>query len=173
MCPEFQEQGTVRIAVDMISQTLEYALRSVLAIAQQGGTPCTAKRIAEVTEIPLAYLSKLMQGLVRSGIVKSQRGLHGGFVLNVDPEELSIWEIVQVVDPIRRIDRCPLKIRSHGTNLCPLHRKIDDALAATEELFSNTTVAELLSDPGGITPLCEGSVPATAKSPKPRRAKKP
>lgn len=156
----------------MISQTLEYALRSVLAIAQQGGKPCTAKQIAEVTEIPLAYLSKLMQGLVRAGIVNSQRGLHGGFVLNVDPAKLSIWEIVQVVDPIRRIERCPLKIKSHGTNLCPLHRKIDDALAATEELFRSTTVAELLSDPGGVTPLCDSTVSASAKSRGPRRTKK-
>lgn len=139
----------------MISQTLEYALRGIVAIAQQNGKPCTAKRISEMTEIPLPYLSKLMQGLVKASIVQSQRGLHGGFVLTRTPAELTIWDVVEVVDPIQRIERCPLKIRSHGTTLCPLHRRIDDALAATEKLFRETTVAELLSDQGGLTPLCE------------------
>lgn len=153
----------------MISQTLEYALRGVVAVAQQGGRPCTAKQIAEITEIPSAYLSKLMQGLARAGIVHSQRGLHGGFVLAADPEELSIWEIVQVVDPIRRIERCPLKLKSHGNNLCPLHRRIDDALAATEELFRKTKVAELLSDDGGLTPLCEQTTASSAETKKKKR----
>jgi Rrf2 family protein len=152
----------------MFSQTLEYALRSVVAIAQQGGRPCTAKAIAELTEIPLAFLSKLMQGLVRAGIVDSQRGLHGGFVLVKEPDVLTIWEIVQVVDPIQRIERCPLKIRSHGTKLCPLHRKIDDAMAATEAMFRQTTVADLLSDAGGVTPLCE-KPGVTPKSPSRRK----
>lgn len=143
----------------MISQTLEYALRGIVAIAQQNGQPCTAKRISEMTEIPLPYLSKLMQGLVKANIVQSQRGLHGGFVLTRTPTELTIWDVVEVVDPIQRIERCPLKIRSHGTSLCPLHRRIDDALAATEKLFRETTVAELLSDQGGLTPLCESLSP--------------
>jgi Rrf2 family protein len=148
----------------MISQTLEYALRSVLAIAQQEGRPCTARTIAEMTEIPLAYLSKLMQGLVRAGVVDSQRGLHGGFVLTKPPENIFLWDIVQVVDPIRRITHCPLKLRSHGTNLCPLHRRIDDALAATEKVFRGTTVGELLSGSGNITPLCENPPASTQPS---------
>lgn len=129
----------------MISLTLEYALRAVVAIAQSGEAPCTAKRISETTEIPLPYLSKLMQGLVRAGIVSSQRGIHGGFLLAHDPKELSIWDIAEVVDPVRRILECPLKLRSHGIALCPLHRRIDDALAATEAVFRGTTVAELLA----------------------------
>lgn len=146
----------------MISQTLEYALRGIVAIAQRDGEPCTAKQISEITEIPLAYLSKLMQGLVKANIVLSQRGPHGGFVLARTPVELTIWDIVDVVDPIQRIEHCPLKIRSHGTTLCPLHRRIDDALAATEKLFRDTTIAELLSDQGGLTPLCE-SLPSRHK----------
>ncbi len=143
----------------MVSQTVEYALRAVVTIAQNDGRPCTARRIAEITEVPLAYLSKLMQGLVRGGIVTSQRGLHGGFSLCDDRMELKLLEIVQAVDPIRRITECPLKIRSHGGTLCPLHQKLDEAAAAAEDLFRSTTVAELLARPGSVTPLCDdGSI---------------
>ena len=49
----------------MISQTVEYALRAVVAIAQNHGQSCTAERIAQITQVPAPYLSKLMQLLVR------------------------------------------------------------------------------------------------------------
>jgi Rrf2 family transcriptional regulator, nitric oxide-sensitive transcriptional repressor len=141
----------------VISQTVEYALRAILTIAQNDGQPCTSKKIAEITQVPNAYLSKLMQGLVRGGIVNSQRGLHGGFVLTRPPEELTIWDIVDQVEPIKRIRECPLSIKSHGGSLCPLHRRLDRALETIETMFQETTVAQLLSEPGSSTPLCEDS----------------
>ncbi len=139
----------------MISQTVEYALRAIVTIGQHNGQPCTARRISEITKVPAAYLSKLMQGLVRGGLVNSQRGLHGGFVLTKEPRDLTIWDIVDVVEPIKRIEKCPLDIESHGGTLCPLHRRLDTALEKIESIFRQTTVADLLSQPGSVTPLCE------------------
>ncbi len=139
----------------MISQTVEYALRAILTIAQHEGQPCTAKKISEITQVPLPYLSKLMQGLVRGGLVKSQRGLHGGFVLTWHPQELTILDVINVVEPFKRIRECPLGIQSHGTTLCPLHRRLDSAMEATETAFRETTVAEVLAQPGSVSPLCE------------------
>ncbi len=139
----------------MFSQTVEYALRAIVTIAQQDGQPCTAKKIAEITKVPSAYLSKLMQGLVRGGVVSSQRGLHGGFLLTKTPDTLTILDVVNSVEPLKRIDQCPLGIQSHGTDLCPLHRRLDNAIEATEKIFCNTTIADILSEPGSVTPLCE------------------
>ena len=139
----------------MICQTVEYALRAIVTIAQHEGRACTARQISEVTQVPLAYLSKLMQGLVRGGLVRSQRGLHGGFVLMKDPKVLTIYDVVDIVAPFERIHSCPLGIQSHGTNLCPLHRRLDNAMEATEKVFRETTVAELLSERGSVTPLCQ------------------
>lgn len=164
----------------MISQTVEYALRAIVTIAQHEGQPCTAKKLAEITQVPLPYLSKLMQGLVRGGLVSSQRGLHGGFLLTRDPKSLTILDVVNVVEPIKRILQCPLKIQSHGTNLCPLHRRLDNAIEATETVFRETTVAQMLSQPGSVTPLCEekklislglGSATKATSRPAARKAK--
>ncbi|MCA9229993.1 MAG: Rrf2 family transcriptional regulator, partial [Planctomycetales bacterium] len=113
----------------MISQTVEYALRAIVTIAQHEGRPCTARQISEITQVPAPYLSKLMQGLVRSSIVRSQRGLHGGFVLAQEPGTLTIWNVVDAVEPFRRIHTCPLGIDSHGAKLCSLHRRLDEAMA--------------------------------------------
>ena len=139
----------------MISQTVEYALRSIVTIAQQGNAPCTAQKIAEIASVPAPYLSKMMQGLVRAQLVTSKRGLHGGFLLTKDPSELTIWEVVDAVEPIKRIHRCPLSIDSHSSRLCPLHQRLDNLLAIVEKSFRETTIAELLVQPGCTTPLCE------------------
>ena len=153
----------------MISQTVEYALRAVVTIAQHEGQPCTSRKIAEITQVPSAYLSKLMQGLVRGGLVHSQRGLHGGFVLTKQPEELSIYDVVAVVDPIKRISQCPLKIQAHGNTLCPLHHRLDQAMEVTEQMLRGTTISELLAQPGSVTPLCEDKPLVSLKSVSPKK----
>src|SRR5262245_46906388 len=116
----------------MFSQTAEYALRAVVYLAAQGGEPRTAQQIAEVTRVPAGYLSKVMQALSRAGLVHSQRGLGGGFTLAVPPADLTVLDVVQAVDPIRRIKSCPLGIKGH-VNLCPLHRRLDQAIALVEK----------------------------------------
>jgi Rrf2 family protein len=128
----------------VISQTAEYALRAVVHLAAGPSAPRTTRQIAAATRVPAPFLSKVMQGLGRAGLVRSQRGLRGGFKLARDPAELTILDVVNAVDPLRRIRGCPLDLPEHGLNLCPLHRRLDDAAALVEDAFRQTTVAELL-----------------------------
>jgi len=139
----------------MISQTVEYALRAIVTIAQHEGQPCTAQQISKITHVPAPYLSKLMQRLVRAGVARSQRGLHGGFILTKEPDELTIWEVVDAVEPFKRIHECPLGIKSHGSTLCPLHKRLDVAMEMVEKQFRNTTIADVLAETGAVTPLCQ------------------
>lgn len=131
----------------MISQTAEYALRAIVYLADQAETPQTTQQIAAVTLVPAGYLAKVMQGLVRAGLVRAQRGLHGGFNLVIPAAELTVLDVVQAVDPLRRITRCPLGLKGH-TALCPLHRRLDGAVAMVEQALRSSTIAELLREPG-------------------------
>lgn len=141
----------------MISQTAEYALRAVVYLASQEGAPQTTQQIAAITKVPTGYLSKVMQSLSRSGLVHSQRGLHGGFTLSRSAEALNVFDVIQAVDPLRRIRSCPLGIKGH-LNLCPLHRRLDHAIALVQEALESSTIAELLAEPklrGDVPrPLC-------------------
>jgi len=147
----------------MISQTAEYALRAIVYLADQASQPRTVLQIAEATQVPAGYLAKVMQGLSRAKLVKSQRGLNGGFTLELDPRELSVLEVVNAVDPIRRYPVCPLGIAHHGRQLCPLHQRLDDAAQTVEDAFRNTMVAELLAVPRARKPLCRFPVSADAR----------
>lgn len=67
----------------MISQTAEYALPAIVYFAENSGIGQTTDQIAKATQIPAAYLSKVLQQLSRAQIVQSQRGLGGGFSLRI------------------------------------------------------------------------------------------
>jgi Rrf2 family protein len=138
----------------MISQTAEYALRAIVFLADQGKAR-TAHQIAATTLVPPSYLSKVMQSLSRAGVVRSQRGLHGGFTLAKASDHLSVWDVIEAVDPIQRIRTCPLGIEAHGSKLCPLHRRLDDALALVENAFRESTVGDLLRESTKRKPLCD------------------
>jgi DNA-binding IscR family transcriptional regulator len=72
-----------------------------------------------------------------------------------DPGTLTLWEVVNALEPFQRISTCPLGLRSHGSRLCPLHSSLDNALGTMETLFRSMTVSQMLSQPGAVTPLCE------------------
>jgi Rrf2 family protein len=150
----------------MFSQTVEYALRAVVFLADRAPQAATTDQIAVATKVPKPYLSKVLQGLVRGGVVTTQRGIGGGVALVKTPAELTILEVVNAVEPIQRIRTCPLGLAAHGVKLCPLHHRVDQALASVEQAFQSTTLAEILAEPTTSIPLCDGPrgpVPSAGK----------
>ena len=145
---EFPRKG-----VAVISQAVEYSLRAMVILTQSADEPVTVKVMAERGQIPAAYLSKLLQGLTRAGLVTSQRGVGGGYTLTRPPAEISLADIGNSVEPLQRIRKCPLGISGHIV-LCPLHRKLDQALAMVEQAFRETTLNDLCKESGGSIPLC-------------------
>lgn len=144
----------------MVSQTAEYALRAIVVLADDPDNPLTAHAIAAKASVSPDYLVKVLQPLVRSGLVTAQRGRGGGFLLARPADEISVLDVVSAVDTIRRITHCPLGLKTHGVNLCPLHRKLDDAMRLVIDAFATTTIAEVLSQPGQVRPLCDKGVAA-------------
>lgn len=139
----------------MFSQTVEYALRAVVHLAIHSPVPQKTADIAKATQVPTAYLSKVLQGLREKEIVNLQRGVGGGVSLARRPTEITILDVVNSVDPIQRITTCPLDLKSHGVRLCALHRRMDDALQSMEAAFRSTTLAELLEESNPSVPLCD------------------
>ncbi len=140
----------------MLSQTAEYALRAAVYLASVAPEVKTAVAISEVVKIPVPYLSKVLRNLAKGRIVASQRGLHGGFTLAKPAEEISVLDVVNCVDNLNRPSHCPLGIPDH-IGLCPLHRRLDDAISELQSSLGRTTLAEMLE------PTAEGIVPLIGK----------
>lgn len=131
----------------MISQTAEYALRAVVYLAENKSGARTIQQIASGSQSPAGYLAKVMKDLAREGVVVSQRGPGGGFVLSREPADITLYDIVNAVDPIVRITQCPLGRPEHESKLCILHERLDEAARLVEESFRATTVADVIRSP--------------------------
>lgn len=143
--------------VAMFTQTVEYALRAMVCLANAHPSPQTRTQLVDQTKVPSAYLAKVMRELNRAGLVNAQRGVNGGFSLANPAEDISLLEVVNAVDPLPRISTCPLNLRSHSTRLCGLHRYLDNAMADLENSLSQKSLADLVAEKTGSIPLCEES----------------
>src|ERR1044071_8912802 len=114
----------------------------------------TLQAPADITKIPRRYLHKVVQDLVRGGLVRSQPGPGGGYSIARSPKKITILDVVNAVAPLERIRHCPLGLSSH-TRLCPLHAELDRVYAATQAALSRVTIAQLLRSTSSIVPLCE------------------
>jgi Rrf2 family protein len=138
----------------MIPMTAEYALRAMVVLARDAGNTRSADEIAAATRVPRRYVNKVLQALVRAHLVRSQPGPGGGYALRRAPDQVSLLDVVNAVEPMPRIRRCPLGLKGH-TSLCLLHQQLDMAWASAERAFASVTIGELLSETKSAPPLCE------------------
>ncbi|MFO0831505.1 MAG: Rrf2 family transcriptional regulator [Phycisphaerales bacterium] len=156
----------------MLSQTIEYALRAMTHLAAlPAGESASSAVIAQHTKVPQGYLSKVLRDLVVADLVTSQRGPHGGFMLSRGAREVSIYDVVAAVDPLQRITHCPLGNPDH-VKLCPLHRRLDDAVDMVEREFKGTSLLELLTEHADGRRGCEQLTTLTARGDAPARGRR-
>lgn len=147
----------------MLSQTVEYALRAMTYLASHPPDVAhNSEEIAERTKVPKGYLSKILRDLVVAELIDSRRGPSGGFTLARGPARITILDVINAVDPLTRIHKCPLGNPAH-IQLCPLHRRIDDALEFIEREFARTSLAEVLATTPRSGPQCRVLVAPTIR----------
>ena len=111
--------------------------------------------LAEATQVPAHYLAKVLQQLAAAELVTGRRGVRGGYKLARPASDISVVAVVRAVSHLERITTCPLGLASHGPNLCPLHRLMDQAAKAVIDVLGSKSLADLIAQPGMNTPLCD------------------
>ncbi len=105
-----------------ITSQADYAIRCVLYLAQREGRITMAKEIARAKKIPRDFLSKILQKLTRAGLVRSYRGIKGGFELAKRPEEINLLDVIQAIDGPVAFNRCAINRRLCTlSNSCSVH----------------------------------------------------
>jgi Rrf2 family protein len=136
------EEGSVL----MLSGTAEYALRAVVHLARTGATePVRAEDLAAAIDVPRNYLGKILNELVRAGILHSARGKHGGFRLARPADQVPLLDIVSLFDRVQGQRRCLLgRPECSDRSPCPAHRRWKATAERIARFFSETTVADVL-----------------------------
>ncbi len=163
----------------MISKTARNALRAVLCIAEREASgPVSAKALSRELQLPHNYLSKTLYRLVRGGLLQATRGRGGGYHLNVPAAELTLGNIVEVIDPEGSDRRCLLgRPECAASDPCAMHGRWCAVREVIDGFFAETTVGDLLRPPASpalgpssvslrpASPALGPSPPPTTKEP--------
>lgn len=124
----------------------EYGIFGVLYLAGQPADRITPlSEISETQGVPEKFLAKIFQSLSRSGLVRSHRGVKGGFSLGRPADQISIREIVEEIQGPYFIAKC-LHTKDICTRKdCPINHLLHKAQEALIDVFDKHTVADLLS----------------------------
>jgi len=139
----------------MLSNSCRYGIRAIIYIAskQKGNNKTGIKQIAKDLDLPTPFLAKILQQLAKQKILKSLKGQHGGFSLLRDQKKITMLDIVKTIDGEEIFTNCII----HNTACtsvdknkepCPLHDDYAKVRSELINLFSNTTVYDLVKKAG-------------------------
>ena len=81
-----------------LSARADYAVRALLELAASGGQPLKREQIASAQHIPIKFLGNILLQLRTTGLVKTHRGMDGGYLLTVRPERITLADVIRAVD---------------------------------------------------------------------------
>lgn len=88
-----------------ITHEADYAIRVAYCLAVSGNK-LSAKEIAEAAGVTLRFTLKILRKLIQFGIVKSFKGVSGGYILNREPKDISFGQIIECIDGPIAINHC-------------------------------------------------------------------
>ncbi len=144
----------------MLSQTTEYALRAMSCLAYMPDELVSTSQLADVTHVPMNYLAKVLQSLAKADLISGRRGVGGGYRLARPASEISMLDVINAINPIQRIQSCPLNLENHSGKLCPLHSRLDEAAAEMIRRFGNISLFDMLEEDPTTRPLCNPDMSA-------------
>lgn len=137
----------------MLSNTCKYAIRAVIYLSLNGGEEkkIGIKEISKELEIPTPFLGKILQTLAKNKLLKSTKGPHGGFGLGRPAKEISLLDIVEVIDGLDFFNTCLIGLRTckptaHDNVQCPIHHKYEPISKQIYNLFNNETIENLKNE---------------------------
>lgn len=135
--------------MDILRRNTDYALRLMVALARQYGQGSASTRaLAEAEDVSYDLACKLMQRLHAAGLVESCMGPKGGFQLSREPAEISVLEVIEIIQGPLRLNRCMLSDCTCGRqDICPVRESIGELQDRMEQYLGGVTLEELARGP--------------------------
>ena len=132
-----------------LTQKSKYAVRALMELAlDERDCPLGVAEIARRQRIPERFLEQIFGDLRRAGMLESHRGAHGGFCFSVPPEEITVLDVVEMLDGEIRPARCSAGGTCYiaDSPLCTTSKIWDEARVALEGVFGRYTIAEIAAE---------------------------
>ena len=131
------------------SKTFGYALRGILYVSlmQDEQRKVQIDEIAKKLSVPKHFLGKIMKELVKAGLLQSTKGPYGGFYLTEKTLTTPLLRLAEITGDVNQFDFCVLQLRTcNDINPCPLHDQADTIKEKLQNLFTKTTIADLMNE---------------------------
>ena len=130
----------------VITRATEYAVRTVIFLAQQPKNDIVLKKdICRTQEVTPAFLTKILQPLIKAGIVSSQRGVGGGFLLARDPNEITMLDILQAEEGKLKLNHCLVDSDfCHRDGYCSAHEVWFETQYEMAQVLKRHSIADLV-----------------------------
>lgn len=140
--------------ITMISKRCKYGIKALVYIVrnEEEGRSIFSSEIAEKENIPKKFLEAILRDLRNGMVLNSKRGAHGGYTMNKPPEEVSLTEIVRLMDgPIALMPCVSLKYyrgcdECSDETCCQIKSVFEKVRDATLAIYNQTTLVHLASD---------------------------
>lgn len=126
--------------------TTDYAVRIILCLAIKN-TTVSSKEIAGTMGIPQNYVLKISRALASAEFIKKVSGVNGGLYLIKRPEDITLFDIINTMEPTTRLNRClecDKYCSRHASNDCPVRDVYCKAQDAWENTLKDVTIKSLL-----------------------------
>ncbi len=130
-----------------LTKKADYALIAVKHLAECGQGSCSAKDIAEAYGMPPQALAKILQRLVKAGVLQSQHGTNGGYALARDARSITAFEVIKSIDGPLLITSCTTNHGDCEQSLrCTVREPLRKVNESIQDVLNRITIAEMKDD---------------------------
>lgn len=129
----------------LVTREADYAIRTVVYLSREEERKANVTEIARAMHIPKSFLAKILQRLVRNGILSSTRGVMGGFRLARKPAEISLLDIMEAIQGPASVNLCVVEGKKCSLkSTCCVHPIWVELRKDIEKRLQKQTIAALL-----------------------------
>ena len=133
-----------------LTKKADYGLMAMKHLAEHADHgACSAKDVAEAYGIPQEALAKILQRLAKVGLVQSQHGMNGGYLLARDPRTISAFEVIKAIDGPLFITSCVTSAgrECYQTDKCTVREPLRKVNESIQEVLSRITIWDMKEEP--------------------------
>ncbi|UZJ40946.1 Rrf2 family transcriptional regulator [Prosthecochloris sp. SCSIO W1101] len=131
----------------VLTKNTDYAVRALLVLGAHEGEYVSARKISQEQGIPYQFLRRILQDLCRHGLVQTKEGVHGGVMLDREPEHIRIKDVIEIFQGKIELSECMFRkqLCSNRANCVLRHEILRIELMVNRE-FEGITIGKLLDD---------------------------
>lgn len=131
----------------LITRASEYAILSLIVLSK-ADSPMDSETLSNQLSIPKSFLAKILQSLAKNGILKSYKGVNGGFALLLEPKDITMLQVMSAVegkapavfDCASSVNDCP----SEKAHLCSIWPFLNKLQGKIDSFLADLTLADIL-----------------------------